>query len=154
MSAYAALLRLRESFLLNILFPFFCFLLFSFFFFFFFFFCLFCALRRAAERDTRPSAATPRRQLWRNSVRSEELALRARKRYRALPLPPTPPPPKRSGEKITNASRYHLPGVNSFFFLQLHLRLLLRPRPSAPAALWQEFKGRRVIARAGSLIDR
>lgn len=109
-----------------LLFPsFFLFLFFS-----FFFLLILCSSACRRARYAPKCRDSARRQLWRNSVRSEELALRARKRYRALPSPPpSPTPPKRSGEKITNASRYHLPGVNSFFFLQLHLRLLLRPRP-------------------------
>lgn len=59
--------------------------------------------------DTRPSATITNRQLWNSSLEESASCARARPRkmYRRSR--------KRSGEKITNASRYHLPGVNSFF---------------------------------------
>lgn len=82
----------------------------------FFFLLILCSSACRRARYAPKCRETPRRQLWRNSVRSEELALRARKRYRApSPLPP-PLPPKAIGRKNYERVALSSTGGELFFF--------------------------------------
>lgn len=91
--------------------------------------------------DTRPSATITNRQLWNSSL--EESASCARAHVKCTGAP------ENDREKKLRTRRAIIYRGWTLFF------------PSPPSslagsrqALWQKFKGRRVIARAGSLIDR